>query len=255
MKNQIAFILFLTSILGFSQFEVKLLKNVPLNTSNFAGCDYNFNYYHFTNTILYKTNEKTTLNYSNYLYGNINSVDISNPLKIVVFYRDFNTVVLLDSQLNETDVIQIPYDVSFVSKGTANHVWLFTTNTQIIENYNFKTNTVLSSSQTLKDTKVKNMKSTENFVYLHTTKGIYTYDYLGNFINEYKQEEIEDFQFNNRILYTLSKDTIYQVKEKRTPYFTTQISKIKKFFTLNNHFFIFDNTQLYFYFTEKSKIN
>ena len=104
------------------------------------------------------------LNYSNFLYGNISSVDITNPLKIVVFYKDFNIVVLLDSQLNETDVIQLPYDVSFAAKGTANHLWLFVTNTQIIENYNFKTKTTLSRSQTLKNTKVLNMKSTENHV-------------------------------------------------------------------------------------------
>jgi hypothetical protein len=39
--------------------------------------------------------------YSNKKLGKISSVDASNPLRIVVYYKDFARVVLLDSQLSE----------------------------------------------------------------------------------------------------------------------------------------------------------
>lgn len=253
MRKFLFFIYFLSNLVCYSQTKGLLKKTIALDNATFVGCDFNLDYYYFNSTILYKKNDKKTLNYSNYLYGEISSVDISNPLKIVVFYSDFNTVVLLDSQLNETDIIQLPYDVSFVTKGAANNLWLFTRNTQIIENYNFKTNTVLSSSQALKNIEVLNMKSTENYVYIHSNTGIQTFDYLGNFINNYKNKEIKDFQYSNRVLYTLSKDTIYQIKEESMPFLTPSISNIEKFYTLNNHFFIFGNSELYIISTENDR--
>jgi hypothetical protein len=246
------FILFLSCFSAVtSQTTTRLKKTIPIETENFVGSDYDFNYYYFSKTVLSKKTPRETLNYSSFLYGNISSVDITNPLKIVVYYRDFNVVTLLDSQLNETDIIQLPYDVSFATKGTANHLWLFTTNTQVIENYNFKTNSVDSKSQPLKNTSVLNMKSTENYVYLHTSTGIQTFDYLGNFIKEDKNRTIEDFQYNNRVLYTLSEDTIYQSKDTISPITFPEISNIKNFFSINNHFFIFDSAQLYLFSTEK----
>jgi hypothetical protein len=254
MKKFLIIFFFLGYLICNSQTKGILKKTISLNNNTFVGCDYNFNYYYFNKTILYKNINEKTINYSNFLYGEIYSVDITNPLKIVVFYKDFNIVVLLDSQLNERDVIQLPYDVSFATRGTANHLWLFTTNTRIIENYNFKTNLVVSASQPLKNVNVLNMKSTANYVYLHTDRGIQTFDYLGNFIRAYKSKQLEDFQFSNRVLYTLSKDTIYQVKETHKAFFTPPISNIKKFYTLNNHFFIFDESQLYFFSTEKNNI-
>tara|TARA_B100000809_G_scaffold266357_1_gene328686 strand:- start:11295 stop:12065 length:771 start_codon:yes stop_codon:yes gene_type:complete len=254
MKKSLVIFFFLSYLICNSQTTGILKRTIELDNNTFVGCDYNLNYYYFNKTIFYKSTDEKSINYSNYLYGEISTVDISNPLKIVVFYKDFNIVVLLDSQLNETDVIQLPYDVSFVTKGTANHLWLFTTNTRIIENYNFKTNSVVSASQPLKNTSVLNMKSTENYVYLHTNTGIQTFDYLGNFIHAYKSEQLEDFQYSNRVLYTLSKDTIYQIKGTRKPFLIPSISNIKKFYTLNNHFFIFDNAQLYLFLTERNNV-
>ena len=251
MKN--FFLILFISLTGIthSQSKSHLIKKTILDTDNFVGCDYDFNYYFFSNAILSKQTQKELLSYSNFLYGNITSVDITNPLKIVVFYQEFNIVILLDSQLNETDIVQLPYDISFATKGTANHLWLYTTNTQTIENYNFKTNTIASKSQPLKNTEVRNMKSTENYVFLMTSTSIKTFDYMGNFINEDIYEGIDDFQYNNRVLYTLSKDTIYKIKEDITPVLFPQIPNIEKFYTLNNHFFIFDGSQLYLFSTEK----
>lgn len=251
MRNPIAILFFLCFFISNSQTSIYLEKTISIDAESFVGCDYDLNYYYFTNTILSKKTPHKVLNYSNFLYGNISSVDITNPLKIVVFYNDFNVVTILDSQFNETDIIQLPYDISFATKGTTNNLWLFTTNTQSIENYNFKTNRIVSKSQPLKNTTVLGMKSTENYVYLHTSTGIQTFDYLGNFIKENKNKAIENFQYNNRSLYTLSKDTIYQTKDTILPINFPKLSNVENFFALNNHFYIFDGSQLYLFSTEK----
>jgi hypothetical protein len=48
-----------------------------------------------------KTADKQTWQYKNTSLGTITQVVLTNPLKIVLFYENFNTGVLLDNQLNE----------------------------------------------------------------------------------------------------------------------------------------------------------
>src|SRR6476659_8841896 len=38
--------------------------------------------------------------YSNLKLGTITSVDVTNPLKILVYYRDFQQIIFLDNQLS-----------------------------------------------------------------------------------------------------------------------------------------------------------
>lgn len=57
-------------------------------------------YYVIDNTFTKKHTSKNIKTYTNLTLGNITSTDIINSFKIVLFYRDFNTVVLLDNQLN-----------------------------------------------------------------------------------------------------------------------------------------------------------
>ena len=55
--------------------------------------------------MFYKTKDHQSLEYKNISLGKITKVDLQNPLKIVLFYENFNTAVLLDNQLNETQKI------------------------------------------------------------------------------------------------------------------------------------------------------
>lgn len=245
-KIVLGFCLLMVS-LSMAQSGSRLVSSKNLAATKFIGCDSQFNLFHFDHTVLTKTYGDESVSYSNFEFGNITSVDISNPLKIVVFYRDFNQVVLLDNQLNETERIHFEYDIRFVSRGTANNLWVFTTNTQRIENYNFKTNQVTTRSQPLTNLVVQNMKSTANYVYLQSETGIHTFDYLGNFISLYEDSEIDDFQYKNRVLYTISNNKIFKLTDSKKELVIPIESKIKNFYTINNDFFIFDGTQLFQY--------
>jgi hypothetical protein len=52
-------------------------------------------------TIFFLKSARETFVYQNFSLGKITKVDLQNPLKIVLFYENFNTVVTLDNQLNE----------------------------------------------------------------------------------------------------------------------------------------------------------
>lgn len=61
--------------------------------------------------------------------GNVSLIDASNPLKILVFYKDFSTIVVLDRFLNVQQTIDLRKQNIFQVKAIAlsydNNIWLF----------------------------------------------------------------------------------------------------------------------------------
>jgi len=110
----------------------------------FAGFDGFNSYYYVKDNVLYKKYEETIIQYQNLAFGKIKKVDLLNPLKIVIFYSDFNTVVVLDNQLNEIQKIEFsrletPIIVSSTGISGQNKLWFFNTLNQQIGLYDLTT--------------------------------------------------------------------------------------------------------------------
>ena len=62
-------------------------------------------------------------------YGKLHSVDISNPLKLLLYYRDFQTVVILDRLLNTRSTVDLRraglYQVKAVAQSYDNNIWVY----------------------------------------------------------------------------------------------------------------------------------
>jgi hypothetical protein len=62
-------------------------------------------------------------------YGKLHSVDISNPLKVLLYYRDFQTVVILDRFLNTRSTVDLRraglYQVKAVAQSYDNNIWVY----------------------------------------------------------------------------------------------------------------------------------
>lgn len=62
-------------------------------------------------------------------YGRLRNMDVSNPLRIVLFYPDFGTILLLDRMLKPMDAIDLRkssmMQVSAVAASYDNHCWVF----------------------------------------------------------------------------------------------------------------------------------
>ena len=91
--------------------------------------------------------------YSNNRLGNISTVDVSNPQKILVFYRDFQTIVLLDNTLTEVKRLNLldmgHTDIHAACSSIDNGIWIADMDgaqllkisqngTLVIEGYNFR---------------------------------------------------------------------------------------------------------------------
>lgn len=150
MKQFLLFFLFFTSLTAFSQ-EQKLLasryETVDLVVDQFVGIDkFGFRYF-IKNNVLFKQNDKTSLEYKNLSLGKIAKVDLQNPLKLLLFYEDFNTIVTLDNQLNETQRVNfsentIPIIVSATGIASQNRFWIYNSLTQQLGLYDYLKNTL-----------------------------------------------------------------------------------------------------------------
>ena len=62
-------------------------------------------------------------------FGKLYAVDVSNPLKVLLHFRDFNTIVILDRLLNERSVLDLRkhnlLQVKAIGQSYDNNIWIF----------------------------------------------------------------------------------------------------------------------------------
>lgn len=62
-------------------------------------------------------------------FGRLHAVDVSNPLKVLLHFRDFNTIVILDRLLNERAVLDLRkfnfLQVKAIGQSYDNNIWIY----------------------------------------------------------------------------------------------------------------------------------
>ncbi|WP_338731679.1 hypothetical protein [Mangrovimonas cancribranchiae] len=252
MQKFIILSLFLSSYM-FSQENIntKSIDTIDIqeNTSWINIDNFETTYIIKENTF-YKLTEQEHFNYSNYQLGKPSTVNIFNPLKINLFYEDFNTLIILDNRLAEIFKIDfnttLPYkNVLCVSTGNDNSVWLFNTDTQTLELYDFKKNIIKAKSQPLAEQPIS-MTSNFNFCWLLTPNYIYKYNYFGSLIYKIKNNAFESIsQFNER-LYLAKQNKVYLYDEENSNYRKVDTSNllIKQFFVNHETLYIYTGKTL-----------
>ncbi len=141
---------------------------------------------------LYKQGEEGDFVFNDYQLGRISSVDFINPLKVVVFYEDVNTVVLLDNHLNEVERINFNSIPEFINASTAtnagnNQLWIFNIDSQQLELYNYRSQRKTLVSQPFEG-KLLSQVSNFNECFLLTENKIRVFNIYGSLISEKDSE-------------------------------------------------------------------
>jgi hypothetical protein len=133
MKATFKTVVLLFWLAGFGQLpnkSVVLLNQSDVKADLFIGYD-KFDWFYFVkNNVIYKVKNGESLEYKNLALGKITKVDLLNPLKVIVFYERFNTVITLDNQLNETlkidfSQLKTPLVINKVGIALQNQLWVF----------------------------------------------------------------------------------------------------------------------------------
>lgn len=187
MKKLVYLILFCWATIGFCQNQnptITKLNTIELDADEFLGYDSLGYVYYIKNNVLSKKKEAEYYNYSNIALGKISRVDLQNPLKLVLFYEDFNTIVTVDNQLNETQKINFsentfPIVATATGLAAQNQLWVFDSNTQQLGLFDYLKNTSKTLAVPFVD-RIKFFSSDFNtFYWLDTKNNWFSCDLFG----------------------------------------------------------------------------
>ena len=238
MKNLFFLVVLFSSYLTRSQYTNPVTSQMSkqfIEADVFVGDD-TFGYQYFIkNNVFFKIKGKEFLQYKNLALGKITKVDIHNPLRIVLFYENFNTVIALDNQLSEVQKINFsekPEGIITSAIGTSsqNNLWIFNSLNQQLGLYHVIKNSYQTIGLPFEKT-IKSYTSDFNYFYWVDEKNqLYSCDIFGKKkllgqIPDYDSISITDEKI---ILY--KKDKILHLfeveKSKSTP-----INNIEKSYT------------------------
>lgn len=250
----LAILFYFICLSALSQVEATLIDKTELHAETIFGIDnYETIYYKTSDETFLKRSKDTTITYANFQLGKISSANVFNPLKINLFYGDFNTVVILDNRLAEITRIDFntnqPYkNISFLSTGFDNTLWLYNQDTQQLELYDFRSNTTRVKTVPISDT-VLDLKSDYNNCYLLTEDFLYIYSYFGTQINKIKNQGYIKMAFNESKL-ILQGEIGYFILSKRSNEIIPVASKdlfINQFLVTNQTLYLYRDNLLYRY--------
>lgn len=129
-----------------------------------------------------------TLNYS--YNGSISSIDVSNPIEIIVFYKELNTLLFLDDNLVFRGELNLAnagiIQAQAVSRSYDNACWIFDAGDFQLKKIRKNGETLIQSGSlpmiiTNFNSDIRKMAENASFVFLMKEKGIYVFDIFGNY--------------------------------------------------------------------------
>ncbi len=176
----------------------------------------------------FKPDGSLWLRFSDISLGDISFVDATNPMKILVFYKDFSRIQFVDNMLAERSPViqlqQLGFDQSVVScTSYDNGFWLF-------DQLNFELvrfNQDLIQTQDVKNlNQILGYEFTPNFLTEHNNwlymnipdKGILVFDIFGTYFKTIPLLGLTEFQVYNDLVYFLmnGKPNVYNMKTLQT---------------------------------------
>ncbi len=261
MKNKyLIYILFLSQHTIAQQSDsiinTKFISSNVLDANEFIGVDEFKNLYYLKNNTFYKKNNNETLSYTNTQLGKVTSVDIKNPLKIILFYRDFNSVILLDNKLNELSS-RIDFKETFFSKnislltGTSNNnLWIYSLDDNTLQRYNYNTKRIEFTSQSLSFNqmafKAKKLVSSYKNCWLMGEDSIMKFNEYGTYLNEIIVSGIADIELLKEGFIYLKDKNLYKYDNDVSTFVKLEKEiSIKSFYINKNEIYIFDGTSIF----------
>ena len=181
------------------------------------------NVYAYTEDELLKFNTKGEVQYtySTLSKGLINSIDVSNQLRILVHFKENNEVVYLDNTLSlQGESINFNalglYDVTLVTNSFQNHIWIFRQAEQkMVRLDKFGTKVAESSvlNMVIEDETFDftDLSESGNFLYLTSSSGnIFVFDHYGTYQKKLSLGKTERLNFFSGEVFFQKENSIYR---------------------------------------------
>jgi hypothetical protein len=148
--------------------------------------------------------------------GPISSLDVSNPLRLLLFYKNSNKITFLDNQLSENSGIIDLFQLLNVSplllcNSSNNQFWLFDqNNTELLKvklDLSISNRTGNLNNQIESNINPNAMREINNQLFLNDpSKGVFIFDYFGTLIKKIPIKNVAQFDVvNNELIYSVLK--------------------------------------------------
>jgi len=199
--------------------------------------------------------------YNNEFLGNISSLDVINPFRILAYYKDFNQFIILDNTLSpisepvnidKLDVINCKAICTSKSGG----FWIFDKrkcqllyfdrNLQM-QHKSLSIGYLLNQLEIEKD--ILYIEENNNYVYISIPSiGIFIFDRYGALLNTYPLLDIAEFQiFNNEIIYYKNGKIVFYNTQNFDKEEMIINDKIKNSRVEQNYYFLQDSNSVKVY--------
>lgn len=238
MKRLLPFFFIFAFAVCFGQDKIYVAEkrdSIVLTADHFLGYDQFGFFYSIKNNVLSKTKKEESFEYKNISLGKPTKIDIQNPLKIMLFYENFNTIILLDNQLSETQKINLSEnDVPIMAAATGiafgNRLWIYNSLTQEIGLFDYLKNTFQSVTPSFKGN-LKYYESDFNaFQWIDNQLNWYSCDVFGKITSLGKVADFEKIQIIENQFVVFSKEEklfVLDIKNNKI----SPIENVEKSFT------------------------
>lgn len=233
MKLRIALICLFSFIYskGFSQSDViKIASDVLSAKVDRLG---NVYYVDSKNTLSkFEPKINRTTKYADLKNGKISSIDVTNPLRIVVFYEDQAVVKFLDVNLTEINSFQIRNNyiegwISLVASSNNNGLWMYDNINRKLIKLGEQLNTQFSTGDlylvlSKKITPNAIVEFSDELFLCDTSNGIFVFDLFGGYkknlpytLENFEQINTQNIQHKNSAILLNKSDLFYFQKTDR----------------------------------------
>lgn len=141
--------------------------------------------------------------------GEIAHIDAFNPLAVMLLYKPFNVIQIIDNQLNRTTANLSPeqfniMDVQLAATSDDNTIWIYDQSSDQLHKLNVDRRRVASQSQIItklvgREVKPNYLVADMNGVYLNCPEvGILVFDFFGNYKKRIPITDLKRFQVKNQ---------------------------------------------------------
>ncbi len=169
----------------------------------------------------YNSKKEKLATYNQKVYGNIFSIDVSNPFEIYVFYKDQSIVLFLDNQLNQRGITNLNdigiQQASAIARSFDNQIWVMDLADLKLKKIS-KDLKVLTESNVLNSTSIEMPLNLEflidnnQHIYTLNQGVIYSFDVFGNFEKRISTDSITQFQILDDVIYYNKNNKIYHIE-------------------------------------------
>ena len=152
-------------------------------------------------------------------FGKATLIDVSNPLKLLLYYKDYATVVVLDRFLNAVNVIDLRkqniFQVKAIGQSYDNKIWIYDEQESKLKKIDEDGKMLLETvdfRQLLGQAPSPVKIFDENkYVYLYDSlKGVYVFDYYGALKNNIMIHHWQNFKVAGKYIFGSNKGTLYR---------------------------------------------